>query len=81
MFIRPSKFVEIINLKNIIIIKDYFTGKVFAVENSPQKNILRDALSGVEIEKLIVKYKDDFYLFWNELIQLELIELSETLTY
>lgn len=55
MFIRPSKFVEIINLKNIIIIKDYFTGKVFAVENSPQKNILRDALSGVEIEKLIVK--------------------------
>ena len=81
MFIRPSKFVEIINLKNIIIIKDYFTGKVFAVENSPQKNILKDALSGVEIEKLIVEYKDDFYLFWNELIQLELIELSETLTY
>lgn len=81
MFIRPSMYVEIIELKDVVVFKDYFTGKVFVVEDSPKKDILKDAINGTEIEKLIDKYKEDFYLFWKELSDLQLVELSEDFTY
>lgn len=81
MFIKPSEFVEMLNLQDKIVIKDYFTGRVFVVDQYPKINILKDALSGIEIETLKNNYKDDFSSFWNELIKLGLVELSKSFNY
>lgn len=77
MFLKPSTFVEILNLEDACVIKDYFSGKVFVVDQYPKINILKDIISGIEIEELLIKYKDDFELFVDELLNLGLIELSE----